>query len=73
LIIFAVVLAVALLTPLATFASVWCLPFLFIFIGGIFADLLETTYRKWVIAALAVLMAEQAWFCGWMLIRAVRM
>ena len=69
LIIFAVVLAVALLTPLATFASVWCLPFLFIFIGGIFADLLETKYRIWVIAALAVFMAEQAWFCGWILVQ----
>jgi hypothetical protein len=71
LVIFAVLLGVALLTPLATLASVWCLPFLFIFIGGIFADLLETKYRKWVIAALVVLMAEQAWFCGWMLVRAV--
>lgn len=67
LIIFAIVLYVGLVTPLALLASVWSLPFLFIFIGGIFADLLETKYRKWAIAALAVMMAEQAWFCWWMI------
>jgi hypothetical protein len=72
LLIFAVILTVALLTPLVLLASVWCLPFLFIFIGGIFADLLETKYRRWVIVALMVLFAEQAWFCGWMLVHAVR-
>jgi hypothetical protein len=70
LIIFAVTLYIALITPLAMLASIWCLPFLFIFIGGIFADLLETRYRRWVIAALAVLILEQTWFCWWMLSRA---
>jgi hypothetical protein len=67
LMIFAIVLYVGLVTPLALLASVLCLPYLFIFIGGIFADLLETKYRKWAIAALAVMMAEQAWFCWWMI------
>jgi hypothetical protein len=67
LLIFAVVLYVGLVTPLALFASVWCLPFLFIFIGGIFADLLETKYRPWVLAGLAVMLAEQAWFCFYLL------
>ena len=67
LLIFATVLYVGLVTPLALFASVWCLPFLFIFIGGIFADLLETKYRSWALAALAVMLAEQVWFCLFLL------
>jgi hypothetical protein len=67
LLIFALVLYVGLVTPLALFASVWCLPFLFIFIGGIFADLLETRYRTWAFAGLAVMLAEQAWFCFYLL------
>jgi hypothetical protein len=70
LIIFAIVVYVGLVTPLALLASIWCLPFLFIFIGGIFADLLETKYRSWAVAALAVMIAEQAWFCWWMISRA---
>ena len=69
LLLFAIVLYAGLITPMALLASVWCLPFLFIFIGGIFADLLETRYRPWVLTALAVLFVEQAWFCGWMLSR----
>ena len=67
LLIFAMVLYVGLVTPLALFASVWCLPFLFIFIGGIFADLLETKYRPWALAGLAVMLVEQAWFCFYLL------
>lgn len=70
LVIFALVMYVALITPLALYASVWCLPFLFIFIGGIFADLLETRYRVWVLTGLVAILAEQAWFCAWMLARA---
>jgi hypothetical protein len=69
LLIFAMVLYVGLVTPLTLLATVWCLPFLFIFIGGIFADLLESKYRRWALAGLGVMLAEQAWFCWWMLER----
>lgn len=72
LLMFAIVLYVGLVTPMALLASVWCLPFLFIFIGGIFADLLETRYRPYVLAALTVLFLEQAWFCWWLLSRATQ-
>jgi hypothetical protein len=60
----------SLTSPLALTASIWALPFLFVFIGGIWADLLETPRRKWVFAALAVFLAENAWYC-WVLVRAV--
>ena len=39
---------------------VWTLPFLFVFIGGIFADLFETRLRRQAIAAAAILIAVNA-------------
>jgi hypothetical protein len=60
----------ALISPVALTASIWALPFLFVFIGGIWADLLETSMRKWVLAALVIFLAENAWYC-WVMVRAV--
>lgn len=53
----------ALITPMTAIAAAWALPFIFVFIGGIWADLLETK-RKWIVAALlVVLLGENAWYC----------
>jgi hypothetical protein len=52
----------SLISPTALIASIWALPFVFVFIGGIWADLLESNRGKWVLAALILLLAENAWF-----------
>jgi hypothetical protein len=58
----------ALITPMTTIAPVWALPFLFVFIGGLWADLLETR-RKWLAAGVLVIMlGENAWYC-WKLLQ----
>ena len=54
-------LYLALTTPLALVATIWALPFVFVFVGGIWADLLETRYRLWAMAAFALLLAENLW------------
>ncbi|MCU1308174.1 MAG: hypothetical protein JWN45_2869 [Acidobacteriaceae bacterium] len=53
----------ALISPMAMIASIWALPFLFVFIGGIWADLLESNRGKWFLGALLLLLAENAYFC----------
>jgi hypothetical protein len=53
----------ALVTPMALIASIWALPFVFVFIGGIWADLLESNRGKWFAVALLLLLAENAYFC----------
>jgi hypothetical protein len=58
----------ALISPLALTASIWALPFLFVFTGGIWADLLETRFRKWVLGLLVILLLENAWYC-WLMVR----
>ncbi len=64
-------LYLALVTPLALTASIWALPFVFVFIGGVWADLLETRRWHWALAALLLLLGENAWFC-WTMIKTVR-
>ena len=58
----------AMITPLTSIATIWALPFLYVFTGGIWADLLETRHRKWVASALMILLGENAWLC-WATIR----
>jgi hypothetical protein len=41
----------------------WALPFLFTFIGGVFADALETRYRKLFLTLTGILLAAQAMEC----------
>jgi hypothetical protein len=53
----------SLISPMAMIASIWALPFLFVFIGGIWADLLESNRGKWFLGALLLLLAENAYFC----------
>ncbi|WP_238398387.1 hypothetical protein [Edaphobacter sp. 12200R-103] len=62
---FLVVLA---LLPLVTTQTVarpwfWALPFLFTFIGGVFADILETRYRKLFLTLTGLILATQAVAC----------
>jgi hypothetical protein len=56
------------LTPLITTQTVtapwlWALPFLFTFLGGVFADALETRYRKLFLALTGAILAAQAMEC----------
>jgi hypothetical protein len=64
----AALLYLSLTTGMALTASIWALPFIFVFIGGIWADLLETRRRNWALAALLLLLCENAWFC-WTMVR----
>jgi hypothetical protein len=57
-----------LLFPLVTTQVVsqpwlWALPFLFTFIGGVFADVLETRYRKMFLGLTAALLVMQVLVC----------
>jgi hypothetical protein len=58
----------SLITPLALSASIWMLPFVFVFIGGIWADLLESKGWHWAMGVLLILLAENGWFC-WSMVR----
>ena len=61
-------LIVLALTPLITTQTVsapwlWALPFVFTFIGGVFADALETRYRKLFLLLTGAVLAAQAMAC----------
>jgi hypothetical protein len=43
--------------------SLWALPFLLAFIGGVFADVLETQYRRWFLWITGGLLVAQAALC----------
>jgi hypothetical protein len=60
-----VVLALAplLTTQTVTAPWLWALPFLFTFIGGVFADALETRYRKLFLVLTGGILAAQAMEC----------
>jgi hypothetical protein len=56
------------LLPLLTTQTVtqpwlWALPFLFTFVGGVFADVLESRQRKMFVALTGMVMVAQAAFC----------
>lgn len=59
----AVLLYWALISPMVLIASVWALPIVFVFIGGIWADLLETRYKMWIAGTLLLLLFENAYYC----------
>ena len=57
-----------LLFPLVTTQVVsspwlWALPFLFTFLGGVFADALETRYRKMFLILTGSILVTQAFIC----------
>jgi hypothetical protein len=58
----------AVLFPLVTTQVIsspwlWALPFLFTFLGGVFADVLETRYRKMFLVLSGSIVATQALVC----------
>jgi hypothetical protein len=53
----------ALITPMTGVSAVWALPFIFVFVGGIWADLLETRAKVFAAAAVMILLGENAWYC----------
>ena len=57
--------AVALLvtTQLPSTPWLWALPFLFTFLGGVFADVLETKHRKLFLATIGLIVATEAVAC----------
>jgi hypothetical protein len=59
------VVATVFLVSTQTFTApwLWALPFLFTFIGGVFADALETRHRKLFLATTGFLIAAQAVTC----------
>jgi hypothetical protein len=57
----------ALITPMTSIAAVWALPFIFVFIGGIWADLLESRGKGFALAGTVILLGENAWYCWKML------
>jgi len=56
----AVLLLVLVTTGVATKTWLWALPFLLAFVGGVFADVLETRYRRWFLWITGGLLLAQA-------------
>jgi cell division protein FtsW (lipid II flippase) len=56
-------LAPLITTQTVTAPWVWALPFLFTFIGGVFADALETRYRRLFLVLTGAVLAAQAMEC----------
>jgi hypothetical protein len=55
------VLLLLLITPgVPSTPSLWALPFLLAFVGGVFADVLETKYRRWFLWITGGLLVAQA-------------
>jgi len=61
----AIVLVTAFLVTTQVFSSpvLWALPFLFTFIAGVFADVLETKHRRLFLATTGLLVASQVLAC----------
>jgi hypothetical protein len=50
-------------TQAVTRPWLWALPFLFTFLGGVFADVMESRYRKLFLALAGLILATQALLC----------
>jgi len=50
-------------TQTLSFPWLWALPFLFTFIGGVFADALETKQRKMFLALTVAILVTQVLLC----------
>ena len=61
----AMVMAILFLVSTQTYTApwLWAMPFLFTFIGGVFADALETRHRKLFLATSALIIAAQMLTC----------
>jgi len=58
-----VLLMLLVTTGVPSTPSLWVVPFLLAFVGGIFADVLETRYRKWFLWITGGLVLAQAALC----------
>jgi hypothetical protein len=58
-----VLLLILVTTGVPTQMWLWALPFLLAFIGGVFADVLETRYRRWFLWITGALLLAQAALC----------
>ena len=61
--IMAAVLFPVVVTQVVAQPWLWALPFLFTFLGGVFADALETKYRKMFLALTGMVLVTQALIC----------
>jgi hypothetical protein len=59
----AAVLFPVVVTQVVALPWLWALPFLFTFLGGVFADALETQYRKMFLALTGMVVVTQALVC----------
>ncbi len=59
----AAVLFPVVVTQVVALPWLWALPFLFTFLGGVFADALETKYRKMFLALTGMVLVTQALIC----------
>jgi hypothetical protein len=59
----ALLLLVVVTTGVPTQMWLWALPFLLAFVGGVFADVLETRYRRWFLWITGALLVAQAALC----------
>jgi hypothetical protein len=59
----AVVLLLLITTGVSAQPRLWAMPFLLAFIGGVFADILETGYRRWFLWITGALLLAQAALC----------
>jgi hypothetical protein len=59
----AAVLLVMVTTGVQTQVWLWSLPFLLAFVGGVFADVLESPYRRWFTWITGALLLAQAALC----------
>ena len=60
----ALLLLVMITTGVQTEMWLWALPFLLAFVGGVFADVLETRYRRWFLWITGALLVAQAALCA---------
>jgi hypothetical protein len=57
------ILLVLITTGVPSLPRLWAMPFLLAFIGGVFADILETRYRLWFLWITGALLVAQAALC----------
>jgi hypothetical protein len=56
----AVLLILLVTTGVPSTPTLWAVPFLLAFVGGVFADVLETSYRRWFVWITGALLLAQA-------------
>ncbi len=57
------ILLLLITTAVPSQPRLWAVPFLLAFTGGVFADILETRYRRWFLWITGALLLAQAALC----------